>query len=431
MNINNLNGRFGVLLALTLSLWLSSFSSVQAQNAAKIYWHTDLAKAAQQARASGKYVFLHFYGNNCAPCRAMEEQVFTNPQVIAGMNRTYIPVRINVEEQVELAQRYAVKAIPSDIILKPSGELFYRRKGGTKAEDFLFFLGFLLGQMENEAAASLPAREPAAAPVAPPVTATHAEAPYVNPVAAAPVVPAPPVAPVAPPATTTTVARSTSTSTVPGIEVSPRSNFVPIGEIRDPFTKQKVAPPSVRSIEEKTETPNEGLQAKNTRTSGRSREREEPALRSIGPRVSGRAASKGSFGGELDLSTVTVVEVPLALDGYCPVTLGDEERWVPGNPAFYTMYRGHVFRFTDEEAMETFLQSPMDYVPVAMGEDIVMTVDRNKRVYGNRKYGAWFQGRVYLFSSSESLESFAARPEFYAEIADKYETASRQGIGRF
>ncbi len=388
--------RFGTLLGLALSLWLLSLSSAFAQNTAKIYWHTDLAKAAQQARASGKYVFLHFYGNNCAPCRAMDEQVFTNPQVIVGMNRTYIPVRINVEQESELAERFAVKAIPSDIILKPSGELFYRRKGGTKAEDFLFFLGFLLGQMENETAGK------STPPAAPPQETR-------TPPAASPVM----TVATSPAATAETVAM--------------RPNFVPISEIRDPFTKQKVAPPPVVA-EEKPAAPRESLRRDALKQETL---REEPALRSVGPRVTGRIASKGRFSGEIDLSTATVVEVPLALDGYCPVALGNDERWVPGNPAFYTMFRGHVFRFTDEDAMETFLQSPMDYVPVAMGEDIVMTVDRNKRVYGNRKYGAWFQGRVFLFSSTESLEAFAARPEFYAEIADKYETAFRQGVGRF
>ncbi|MDR1141521.1 MAG: hypothetical protein LBL62_07500, partial [Planctomycetaceae bacterium] len=58
-------------------------------------------------------------------------------------------------------------------------------------------------------------------------------------------------------------------------------------------------------------------------------------------------------------------------------------------------------------------------------------VDRNKKVYGNRKFGAWFQGRVFLFCSQDSLDSFAARPEYYAEIALKYETALKGNSGRF
>jgi YHS domain-containing protein len=126
-----------------------------------------------------------------------------------------------------------------------------------------------------------------------------------------------------------------------------------------------------------------------------------------------------------------MVEVPLGLEGYCPVLLSTEERWVPGNPAYYTMYRGHVFRFSSEEAMSEFTKTPDRYTPVAMGEDIVLMVDRNKKVYGSRQFGAWYQGRVFLFSSQESLDAFAAAPQYYTEIALKYETALKGVSGRF
>jgi YHS domain-containing protein len=120
------------------------------------------------------------------------------------------------------------------------------------------------------------------------------------------------------------------------------------------------------------------------------------------------------------------VEVPLALEGFCPVTLCTEERWVAGNPMYCTMYQGHIFRFASGETLATFARNPENYIPVAMGEDIVLMVDRNKRVNGNRKFGAWFQGRVFLFASQETLNVFAERPDFYTEIAFKYELAARK-----
>ena len=119
------------------------------------------------------------------------------------------------------------------------------------------------------------------------------------------------------------------------------------------------------------------------------------------------------------------IEVPLALEGFCPVVLYTEERWVAGNPAYSTMFQGHVFRFSSMETLMTFAQNPANFIPVAMGEDIVLKVDRNRRVQGDRRFGAWFQGRVFLFSSQETFNAFEARPDFYAEIALKYETARR------
>jgi YHS domain-containing protein len=125
------------------------------------------------------------------------------------------------------------------------------------------------------------------------------------------------------------------------------------------------------------------------------------------------------------------IEVPLALDGYCPVALSVGEKWIAGNPAFYTMYHGQVFRFSTEEAMKKFMEEPMKYAPAAMGEDVVLMTDRGKRVYGSRKFGAWYKDRMFLFSTQESLETFAAKPEYYRDIALKYETAMKGGNTRF
>jgi YHS domain-containing protein/thioredoxin-related protein len=135
-----------------------------------------------------------------------------------------------------------------------------------------------------------------------------------------------------------------------------------------------------------------------------------------------------SYGVNVDVSGQLMVEVPLAIEGYCPVVLCKSEEWVPGNPAYYAMYRGQVYRFSSREAMEEFLKTPLKFAPVAMGEDVVMMIDRNKKVCGSRKFGVWFGGRVYLFASKESLNSFIAKPAHYANIAQNYEAAFKSPL---
>ncbi len=336
----------------------------------QILWFADFAQATQQAQSSGKFLFLHFYADqNCPPCQEMDQQVFTNPQVVAGLTQNYIAVRVNVDQNLQLAEKWGVTAIPTNIILKPSGEEFFRRKGGTTAEDFLYFLGFLLGQMQNEVSATpvvtgtdLPGSvNQAAQKTVPPVTSTASirdpftaiNAPAIN-----------ARVPANPPVVAST-ALAVSPATKPNV-VAP----------------QKSVPTSIVS-----------------------------QVANLGAAPEVHASEK--VAGKVDLGSVTVVEVPLALDGYCPVTLGKEEKWMPGNPAFYTMFRGHVFRFADEAAMEIFLKKPLDFVPVAMGEDIVMTVDRNKRVYGNRKFGAWFQD---CFPLRKHWKRLRRSPNFILEL---------------
>ena len=78
------------------------------------------------------------------------------------------------------------------------------------------------------------------------------------------------------------------------------------------------------------------------------------------------------------------------------------------------------------EALTTFAQNPANYIPVAMGEDIVLMVDRNQRVNGNLDFAGYCQGRILLFASQETYDAFKQRTDYYMEIALRYEVARKE-----
>ncbi|MDR0870269.1 MAG: thioredoxin family protein [Planctomycetaceae bacterium] len=378
-----------------------------------VQWQSDYAKALTAAKEIKRPLFVHFYGNNCPPCRAMDEEVFTNPILIQRLNTGFIPVKVNVAEQPALAKQMNITAIPTDVILNFDGQLIHRRQGGIKSDRFNQYLDFLAGQMKP-AAPAVPANEPAAVlPAAVPLQSQPVKAD--NAVAGSPAAPNPqppvdpfafqqqtapqkPVSPAAPVSPAVAAAAVSPNVDLP-VNISAKDTGV---ALLDPFTKQPVAANSGAGY---------GIQeAGNTLSAAQSI---NPALPVPQPPVN------------LNGTDAITVEVPLALEGYCPILLNAEEKWIPGNPAFYTMYRGHIFRFSSEDAMSRFLQNPTKYVPMAMGEDIVLMVDRNKHIYGSRKFGAWYKDRVFLFSTQESLDAFAVKPDFYTDIALKYETAQK------
>jgi len=413
---------FGFLSAVLFACLTVSIFHLSTTEAQEIAWEADFDRAVVQAKTSNRLLFIHFYGDDCPPCKLMENHVFTNAQVIGQINRDFVALKVKVSDQPNLAKKYSVKAIPTDLILSADGQLVHRRQGGITTDRFVEYLRFLLNSVQNGVQNTatkqipMPSLNQSLPELAAPQTAVQVPSQNQIPVLY-PAVVQPPVA---------------SAAAEP---------------LRDPFTKQPVIAPLVPT----NLTPPERINPIRV-VENRSEEKTmapepvAPVVPIVSPLTFRETVSASPIfptassvtpvfpvgpPSNSDEIATTMVEVPLGLEGYCPVVLSTEERWIPGNPAYYTMFRGHVFRFSSEETMTEFMKSPEKYAPVAMGEDIVQMVDRNKKIYGNRKFGAWFQGRVFLFCNQESLDAFAARPEYYAEIALKYETAFKGIPGRF
>lgn len=111
---------------------------------------------------------------------------------------------------------------------------------------------------------------------------------------------------------------------------------------------------------------------------------------------------------------------PLALDGYCAVSLSDDllagqRRWMLGNRAHGVIHRERTYLFASGDKAARFFQEPDRYAPVLSGDDVVAAVDESHAVTGKREHGAFFGGRVYLFSSEETLQRFENNPNRYAD----------------
>jgi thiol-disulfide isomerase/thioredoxin len=91
-----------------------------------IHWQPDIDQAMKQAKDEKKLVLVHFYSDSCPPCRAVEQKVYPQPQVVQAMMRNYVPVKINVDEDQKTATRYEVRAIPTDVVLGSDGKETYR-----------------------------------------------------------------------------------------------------------------------------------------------------------------------------------------------------------------------------------------------------------------------------------------------------------------
>lgn len=69
-------------------------------------------EAIELARREGKLVAFDCYADWCAPCMKMLKEVFPHEDVQAVIDRYFVLVKVNVDEQVEAAAWFRSSGIP-------------------------------------------------------------------------------------------------------------------------------------------------------------------------------------------------------------------------------------------------------------------------------------------------------------------------------
>jgi YHS domain-containing protein len=104
------------------------------------------------------------------------------------------------------------------------------------------------------------------------------------------------------------------------------------------------------------------------------------------------------------------------MDGYCPVTLRTTRAWKPGSSEIFCEHDGQVFFFTATEKRDEFKANPARYAPRHLGCDPVVLAQSDVAVRGSVKFGAFYEGELYLFESSDSRTKFRKDPARYARL---------------
>ncbi|MCA9261293.1 MAG: hypothetical protein KDA61_18890 [Planctomycetales bacterium] len=112
------------------------------------------------------------------------------------------------------------------------------------------------------------------------------------------------------------------------------------------------------------------------------------------------------------------VVVPLAMSGYCPVTIRDEGSWVRGRGDQRVIVDNLTFTFSGRDQKDTFLADPGRYMPVLAGNCPVTYAATHKRIPGNIYHTVLLpnDGLLFLFASAEEKSAFKANPTPYLRI---------------
>ncbi len=123
----------------------------------------------------------------------------------------------------------------------------------------------------------------------------------------------------------------------------------------------------------------------------------------------------------------------VGLDGYSPVSLYNWREWRKGKSDHTAYHKGVAYHMATETELEEFQANPGKYVPRLLGCDPVVLQKTDRAIPGSTKYGAYFDGSLYLFQTAESRAEFKKAPMRYVKTrhvlnADEIERGIRQSM---
>jgi thiol:disulfide interchange protein len=98
------------------------------------------AEAKAMAAKTGKLVFIDAYTSWCGPCKLLEKNTFSKPEVGTFFNANFINMRVEMEQDkdaAEIYRTYTVQAYPSLLFIDAKGKLVRRIMGYRDASALL------------------------------------------------------------------------------------------------------------------------------------------------------------------------------------------------------------------------------------------------------------------------------------------------------
>lgn len=430
------------LLSVSLAALLASTAVAQSSG---INWRRDLASAQAEAQQTGKPILIHFWTPTCGPCKRLERTVFNQASVAQALESQFVPVKINAEIMPAVAQQYAVFQWPTDVITTPQGHAIgkmvsppspgaYISQISQVASRFKTRLGAGYDQAVagatqpsqlNSAYAGLslnasPSQANPAAPSATPVATTRAT-PVANPYFPGPtgVVGPPPVA-----------SPGAVPSAQPVARYQPNIQGQPNQQTRyamAPAAAPAVVPAIVAPAAPPARIANPYYAAANTPAVSQMASQAPPqavAPAATTPLAPASVASAGPpvVAANSTPTASTPTATPLGFDGFCPVSMKKDWRWIKGDPRWGIVHRGRTYLFNSAGNRDEFWKKPDAYSPALSGNDPVLAIDQGQSQDGTREHSLEYGGQFYMFATEASLQQFSANP-------GRYVAGVRQAMG--
>lgn len=109
-------------------------------------------------------------------------------------------------------------------------------------------------------------------------------------------------------------------------------------------------------------------------------------------------------------------EAELAMQGYCPVSIIDDKKWIKGDEQYSVILDGHKYLLASQANQQKFLKRSTKYTPALSGDCVVTYAAMKTRQAGDLNAAAIHQGRLFLFASPEQKRIFMTAPKKFENV---------------
>lgn len=137
---------FSIVALTSLAAATFSFASPLAQLLSPnkppegFHWRTDLISAHNEAVKTNQPLLIFISNDNCGYCSKMENSTLSDPDTLQFIHDEFIPVHLNIDDHMPVAEILEVKRIPCTIALNPRADLLGRIVGYVDPGQYLHAL---------------------------------------------------------------------------------------------------------------------------------------------------------------------------------------------------------------------------------------------------------------------------------------------------
>ena len=91
-----------------------------------------------------KKIFLHFYADWCSACKTMDNLTFKDPGVIASLNKDFIPIKVDVDQQKQTSAMYRVQLLPDTWFIGENTDIIGHQPGYISPEQLKIIFNSIL-----------------------------------------------------------------------------------------------------------------------------------------------------------------------------------------------------------------------------------------------------------------------------------------------